>query len=152
VWMCENVSRNDSCGSKTRNGKLGGPKRERGVLNCSKSIPRGYGMSSSTKAAVEAKRGLEICLIWVKMRNANSSRPERERRAWKCSKSVPGNYERVSSVKTLAETKWVVKSLRDRPQRGQNAKTRNRGTTNVSGGSETIRNRFLSNTKRYRGR
>jgi len=45
---------------------MGGPKREQGVLNCPKSIPRGYGMSSSTKAAVEAKRGLKICLIWIK--------------------------------------------------------------------------------------
>jgi len=97
-------SKVDSCGSKTRNAKTGGPRCEQRVQKCSKEIPRGYGMSSSTKTAVEAMQGFENCLIWVKTRNANSSRPERERRAWKCSKSMPSNCERVSSAKTPRRT------------------------------------------------
>ena len=56
-------SKVNSCGSKTRNARMGGPKRERGVLNCSKSIPRGYGMSSGTKMAVKAKQRFKNYLI-----------------------------------------------------------------------------------------
>jgi len=103
-------SKIDCCGSKTRNGKLHDPKRERGVLNCSISIPRGYETSSSTKTAVEAKRGLEICLIWVKNAKHEIERSETCAKGPEAFQVDAWRSRKVLSAKTLAETEWMVKS------------------------------------------
>jgi len=99
-------SKVDKCGSKTQNAKLHSPKCERGVLNCLKSIPRGYGMSSSTKMAVKAKQKLPN--MDKKMRNANLSSQKCAQWARKHSKSMPDDCGMFSSVKMAVEGMRVV--------------------------------------------